>query len=95
MKRMKYDPEQMEHREFLSDAGVTYTGEYIDMRIDKSSVPKGKYMYECREGVGGDWLNPATIEKRVLVDFAGTFITTDPIAFPDEKDPYIPLKIRE
>jgi hypothetical protein len=80
---------------FTSMDGICYSGFYIDVRIDRSTVPflgETAFVYECRHDSNGDWVTPITIEDRVLVDFAGTFVTNLPIAFPDEKDHYILIK---
>ena len=67
--------------------GKWYNGIYIDgIRINPSSVPSDYHMYQCRHSDNGDWCTPVTIEKYVVVNFAGTFLckTELPIGdFPD------------
>lgn len=63
--------------------GKTYEGEFIDFRIDKDTIPQGKFMYQCRHDDDGNWIDPVTIETRVLVNFCGTLIMDREIEFPD------------
>ena len=46
---------------------------FNDMRIDRNTIPKGKYQYEVAgdDDSGGD---PARVQRRVLVNFFGTLI---------------------
>jgi len=92
MKPITYKPEDMQVVEFISKDNICYIGEYIDMRIERDSVPKNKYVYECRHGYDCDLMTPVTIEERVYANFAGTFITDKPIIFPNPDDRYIPLR---
>lgn len=61
-----------------------YEGEFIDFRIDKDTIPEGKFMYHCRHDDDGDWVTPVTIEQRVIVNFCGTLITNKKIEFHDQ-----------
>lgn len=92
MKPISYKAESMDDVILIGEDDTQYTGEYIDMRLDRTTIPNGKYAYDCRHDDNGDWVTPISIEKRVMVNFAGTFVTSVSIKFPDEKDPYIPLK---
>lgn len=92
MKPITYKPEDMRVVEFISKDNICYIGEYIDKKIKRDSVPKNKYVYECRHGDDGDWVTLVTIEDNVYVNFAGTFITDEPIIFPNPDDRYIPLR---
>ena len=49
-------------------------------RIDPATIPTGYHVYEIRHDDTG---SPCTIEKRVWVDFYGSFITQQEIAFPE------------
>lgn len=73
-----------------AEDGTEYKGEFIDLRIDPTTIPKGKYMYHCRHDDDGDWTTPVTIEKHVLVNFCGTFIMDTEIDFKGET--YIPIE---
>lgn len=86
-----YNTKQVDMVILLGTDGTKYKGEYLDMRIDRKTVPDGKYAYDCRHDDNGDWVSPVTIEKYVMVNFAGTFITDTPICFPDGLS-YIELK---
>ena len=69
-----------------------FTGQFIDMRVDPDTIPKGKYMYQTRHSDNGSWCTPVTVEPRVLVNFCGTIITDEEIEFPNPVDPFIPIK---
>ena len=52
---------------------------YIDVRIDRKTVPDGIYVYEVRDtSDDGGWYI-GNVEDFVLVNHAGTFITTKPL----------------
>lgn len=91
MKPVTYDKSLMEERELIALDGTVYKGEYTELRIKRDDLPEGKFAYSCRHGDLGDWVTPLTIEKSVVVNFAGTFITDKEIVFPEGQD-YIPLK---
>lgn len=76
---------------FISNTGEEYDGTYADVRIDYATVPEGLFVYQCRHSSYGDWETPMTIEKRVVVNFAGTFITTAPLLFKDADKPVITI----
>lgn len=48
--------------------------DFSDMRIDRNTVPKGKYQYEVAgdDDSGGD---PARVQRGVLINFFGTLIS--------------------
>ena len=52
--------------------------EFNDMRIDRNTVPKGKYQYEVAgdDDSGGD---PARVKSVILVNFFGTLICDKPL----------------
>ena len=52
--------------------------EFNDMRIERSSVPEGKYQYEVAgdDDSGGD---PVRVQSGVLVNFFGTLICASPL----------------
>lgn len=83
MKRVKYNSKYFEPMKLVNTwTGEEYEGRFTDRRIDISTIPKGKYAYECRHGDDGDWATPVTIEKDpVLVNHAGTFVTDKPVTF--------------
>ena len=58
--------------------GKTIEGEFIDLRIDTNTLPKGKLWYHIRH-TDDDWTEPASLKNGcVVVNFCGTFIC-DPI----------------
>lgn len=57
--------------------------DYSDMRIDRASVPEGKFQYEVAhddEGIG----DPARIKKDVMVNFLGTIICDRPLPLGED-----------
>ena len=52
--------------------------DFTDMRIDKSTVPEGRYQYEVAgdDDSGGD---PVRVQRGVLVNFFGTLISDMPL----------------
>jgi len=93
MKPIAYKKEDTTSEELIAEDGTVYVGEYTDMRIDRDTLPEGKFAYECRHGDEGDWVTPETIENRVLINFAGTFITDKEIPHENIWDLYIALKV--
>ena len=57
--------------------------EFNDMRIDRSTVPKEKYMYEVADDDSNG--EPARIRPGILVNFFGTIICDQKLE-PDEGD---------
>ncbi|MDD2298086.1 MAG: hypothetical protein K2I55_13655 [Phocaeicola sp.] len=58
--------------------GKTIEGEFIDLRIDTNTLPKGKLWYHIRH-TDDDLTEPASLKNGcVVVNFCGTFIC-DPI----------------
>lgn len=51
---------------------------FNDMRIDRGTIPEGKYQYEVAgdDDSGGD---PARVQRGVLVNFFGTLICDEPL----------------
>lgn len=78
MARLKYDEERFSK---VQVCGIEC--EFSDMRIDRGSIPEGKFMYE----VAGDdesGIEPVRINLGILVNFFGTLISDVP--FPLGKD---------
>lgn len=51
---------------------------FHDMRLDRSTVPKGLYLYEVRhDDVGG--ADPVQIARGIMVNHFGTILTKEPI----------------
>ena len=66
--------------------GVSVCGiecEFSGMRIDRNTVPEGKYQYEVAEDddSGGD---PARVKQGILVNFFGTLICSEPLPIGDD-----------
>ena len=51
---------------------------FSDMRVDRSTVPEGKYQYEVAgdDDSGGD---PARVRLGIMVNFFGTLISDQPL----------------
>ena len=54
---------------------------FHDLRIDRSTVPKGLYLYEVRHDDEG-WGDPVQIAKGIMVNHFGSIITREPIRLP-------------
>lgn len=52
---------------------------FTEERISETILPDGLYKYDLREGDDPDTFYYATVEKNVLVNHAGTILTTEPI----------------
>ena len=88
MRPIPYKADEMSPLALRNDeTGEVYKGEYIDMRLQMDTIPKGKFSYNCRHGDDGDWITPVTIERgNVIVNFSGVFITEKEIVFPKGKN---------
>ena len=77
MARLDYGKESFEK---VSVCGIEC--EFSDMRIDRNTVPEGKYQYE----VGGDddsGGEPARVQWGIMVNFFGTLISDEPLPIGD------------
>lgn len=73
MARLKYSEERFSK---VQVCGIEC--EFSDMRIDRGSIPEGKYLYE----VAGDdesGMEPVRIKPGILVNFFGTLISSVPL----------------
>lgn len=61
--------------------GIEY--EFNDMRIDRDTIPEGRYLYEVAgdNDSGGE---PVRIKAGILVNFFGTLICDDPLPLGDD-----------
>lgn len=78
MIRLDYAKERMQKvlvREILC--------EFNDMRIDRNTIPEGKFMYEVADDDSDG--EPARIRPGILVNFFGTIICNQKLE-PDEGD---------
>ena len=53
--------------------------DFSDMRIDRSTVPEGRYQYEVADDDESQG-NPARIKRGIVVNFFGTLISDVPLA---------------
>lgn len=60
-------------------------GFFTNCRVDKNTVPNGWYSYDIRDGYEGDF---CTIEKRVVVNHAGTFLCQKPVKLDVFENPH-------
>lgn len=72
----------------VSFDGVLIFGKYClfsDIRIDRSTVPEGCYVYDIRHGDENDWTDPCEILPQVIVNYMGSIVTTErfPIEFSE------------
>ena len=78
MERLDYTKESMQK---VLVRGIPC--EFNDMRIDRSTVPEGKFMYEVADCDSNG--EPARIRPGILVNFFGTIICNQKLE-PDEGD---------
>ena len=57
--------------------------EFNDMRIDRNTIPEGKFMYEVADDDSDG--EPARIRPGILVNFFGTIVCNQKLE-PDERD---------
>lgn len=70
-----------EHMQEVIVRGISC--EFNDMRLDRETIPKGKFMYEVADGDSDG--EPARIRPGILVNFFGTLVC-DQELIPDEGD---------
>lgn len=58
--------------------------DFSDMRIDKSTVPKGRYQYEVADDDESQG-NPARIRHGIMVNFFGTLISDVPLPLGEDE----------
>lgn len=60
-------------------------GLFVDLRVDRDTIPNGYTMYEVRHS-DDDWGEPAEIADWILVNFFGTLLMKEPLKNmePDE-----------
>jgi hypothetical protein len=78
MARYNAMKEQYEEIEVLGKSAL-----FSNIRIDRSSVPKGLYLYEIRHD-DDNFGNPAQIARGILVNHMGSIITNEPIKLPPD-----------
>ena len=78
MARLRYEEERFQ---MVQVCGIEC--EFSDMRIDRDSIPEGKYLYE----VAGDdesGMEPVRIKPGILVNFFGTLISDAPLPLGED-----------
>lgn len=73
MMRLDYRTEKFQK---VSVCGIPC--DFSDMRIDRSTVPEGRYQYEVADDDEGQG-DPARVQRGVLVNFFGTLISDVPL----------------
>ena len=71
------DSERKQFITIVLENGKEYTGEFSDLRIQRESIPEGKYAYDLRDADCGG--NVCQVQYFVLVNHFGTIITNTPI----------------
>ena len=61
---------------------------FSEMRIDRSSIPKGLHVYEVRHA-DEDWSEPCEVKRGIMVNFYGTLITKEPLLEEGESSLYL------
>lgn len=54
-------------------------GEFTSLRVDRNTLPEGMYAYDLRDADGDSELWFSELKEHVLVNHAGTFVTTEKI----------------
>lgn len=57
--------------------------DFSDMRIDRSTVPQGRYQYEVADDDESQG-NPSRVKRGIMVNFFGTLICDVPLPFGDD-----------
>ncbi len=57
--------------------------DFSDMRIDRSTVPKGRYQYEVADDDESQG-NPSRVRRGIMVNFFGTLISDVPLPLVDD-----------
>ena len=69
--------------ELTLENGATYVGMFTDMRLDRETLPEGKFAYDCRHD-DASWAELCQLQPFVLVNHAGTFVVNEPIPNAEE-----------
>lgn len=64
----------------LLKTGEVIEGSFTNARVDISTIPEGSYAYDLRESLNGEI---CTLERRVIVNHYGTFLSETPIELPE------------
>lgn len=81
--RLDYNEE-----EWLKAKVYGFNAEYSGMRINKKSIPKGKYFYEIAHD--NDYGNPTRVTSNYIVEnFYGTIITDHPLPLDKNNQLYL------
>lgn len=57
--------------------------DFSDMRIDRSTVPEGRYQYEVADDDESQG-NPSRVRSGIMVNFLGTLICDVPLPFKND-----------
>ena len=69
---------EMEPLEIYLKGGKCHKGHFTSLRVDRLSLPRGYHAYDLRESDEDDkWF--CQLKSFVLVNHAGTFVTSDGI----------------
>lgn len=78
MMRLDYRTEKFQK---VSVCGIPC--DFSDMRIDRSTVPKGRYQYEVADDDESQG-NPSRVRRGIMVNFFGTLISDVPLPLVDD-----------
>lgn len=56
---------------------------FSDMRIDRSTVPEGRYQYEVADDDESQG-DPSRVKRSIMVNFFGTLISDVPLPFKND-----------
>lgn len=77
---MRYDYRE-EHFQKVKVKGIPC--EFCDGRIDRSTVPAEKFLYEVAGDDDGGW-DPARVKKAIMANFYGTLICEKELPLGDD-----------
>lgn len=65
--------------------GTWYYPEFTYLRVDRTTLPAGKYAYDIRH-TDDDWCEPCSISTGVLVNHYGTVVVSTDLKLKKEED---------
>ncbi len=88
---MKYNFNELDYENLYPltvklENGNIYEGRFTDIRVNRSSLPRGLYAYDVRDECDGD---PCEVKSFVLVNHMGTLITAVPIPEAEQGEGYV------
>jgi len=80
-----FEPQYLRLTLGVGKSTLTVAGMLIEERIDATTIPDGWHVYDIRHDES-DWSKPLTVERVVLVNFMGRFLTDRELPLPFDND---------